>query len=63
MTRTQCGIWAGRTHLGEVETGTVTSVIIISIHVKDFLPFNRQQAGENAFRQPCTQDDDLMATV
>ena len=32
------------THLGKVKTGAVSTVVIVSIHVKDLLPFNRQQS-------------------
>lgn len=31
------------THLGQIETRTVTTVVIIAIHVENFLPLDREQ--------------------
>ena len=50
--------WHG-TDLREVQTGTVTAVVIVAIHVEDLLALDGQETGENALREASAENDDL----
>lgn len=47
------------THLSQIQTSTVTSIVVIAIHMENLLALNRQQTRENTLRQTSTEDDDL----
>lgn len=47
------------THLSQVQTSTIASIVIIPVHVKDLLAFDGQQAGENALSEASAEDNDL----
>jgi hypothetical protein len=47
------------THLSQVETGTVTTVIIVPVHVKDLLALDGEQARQDTFGQTRAQHDNL----
>jgi hypothetical protein len=51
------------THLGQIQRGTITTVVIVSIHMEDFLSFYRQQAGEDTFGEASSQDDHLRSIL
>lgn len=36
------------THLSQIQTGRITTVIIIPVHVQHLLPVDRQEAGQDA---------------
>jgi len=39
--------------LGQVQARTVTAIVIVPVHMKDFLFFDRQQPRKDALRQTC----------
>lgn len=47
------------TDLRQIQTSTVTSVVIIAIHVKDLLPLDREETREDTFGETSTEYDDL----
>ena len=47
-------------HLGQVQTGTVAAVVVVSVHVEDLLALDRQQAGQDTFCETGTKHDDLI---
>ena len=47
------------TYLSEVETGAVTTVVVIPVHVQDLLALDGQQAGQDTLRQTGTKHDVL----
>ena len=47
------------THLSQVQTSTVASIIVIAVHVEDLLALDRQEAGEDTFGKTGTENDDL----
>ena len=52
--------WHG-TDLREVQTGTVTAVVVVAVHVKDFLALDGQETRKDTFGQTGTENDDLWA--
>lgn len=50
--------WHG-TDLREVQTGTVTAVVVVAVHVKDFLALDGQETRKDTFGQTGTENDDL----
>jgi hypothetical protein len=46
-------------YLGKIKTGTVPSIVVVPVHMKDFLALNRQQTRENAFSKTSAEDYDL----
>ena len=50
---------AGYTDLSQVQTGTVTAIVVIAIHVQNIFALNRQETRQNTLRQTRTKDDDL----
>lgn len=47
------------TDLRQIQTSTVTSVVIIAIHVKDLLSLDREETREDTFGETSTEYDDL----
>ena len=47
------------THLSQVQTSAVASIIVIAVHVEDLLALDRQEAGEDTFGKTGTENDDL----
>jgi hypothetical protein len=41
----------GKTYLGEVQTGTISTVIVIPVHMEDFLSVYREETGQDAFSE------------
>lgn len=39
------------TYLGEIETGTVSTVVIVPVHMEDFLSVDREESGKDTFGQ------------
>ena len=38
-----------RTYLGEIETGTISTVVVVSVHVQDLLAIDREESREDTF--------------
>lgn len=49
------------TDLGQVKTCTISTIVVIPVHVEDLLALDGQQSGEDTFGQTGAQDDDLRA--
>lgn len=47
------------THLGQVQTCTIATVVVVAIHVKDLLALDGEQTGEDTFGQASTEHNDL----
>lgn len=50
-------------YLSKIETSAITTVVVVSIHVKNLLAFDGQQARENAFCKASPQNDHLGSQV
>ena len=46
-------------HLSEVQRCTITTIVVIPVHVEDLLALDRQEAGEDTFGKTGTKNDDL----
>ena len=46
-------------HLSEVQRCTITTIVVIPVHVEDLLALYRQETGEDTFGETGAQDDDL----
>lgn len=46
-------------NLGEIQAGTVSSVVLVSVHMQDLLALDRKQSGKDTFGQTGAQDNDL----
>ena len=51
----------GNADLGQVQTGTVTTVVVVPVHVEDLLALDGQETGQDTFGQTGTENDDLWA--
>ncbi len=49
----------GSADLGKVQTGTVTTIVVVPVHVEDLLALDGQETGEDTFGQTGTEHDDL----
>lgn len=47
------------TNLSQVQASTVSSVIVVPIHMEDLLPLYGQQTGEDTFGETSSKHDDL----
>ena len=45
--------------LCQVQAGTVSAIVIISVHVQNLLALYGQESGENALGEASTEHDDL----
>ena len=47
------------TDLSQVKTSTVTTIVVIAIHVENLLALDGQETGEDALREASAKNDDL----
>lgn len=50
-------------YLGQVQTGTVASVVVVAVHVEDLLAFDRQKTRENALGQTSAHNNDVVLLI
>lgn len=48
------------TNLSEVQTGTVTAVVVVTVHVEDLLALNGEQARQDTFSETSAEHDNLV---
>ena len=46
----------GWTYLGEIQTSTISTVVIVPIHMEDLLPIDRKESGKDTFSQTGSLD-------
>ena len=51
----------GNADLGQVQTGTVTTVVGVPVHVEDLLALDREQTRQDTFCQASAQHNDLLS--
>ena len=48
-------------HLSEVQRCTITTIVVIPVHVKDLLALDGQETRQDTFGQASAENDDLLA--
>lgn len=50
-------------YLGQVQTGTLASVVVVAVHVEDLLALDRQKTRENALSQTSAHNNDVVLLI